>query len=72
MQLPFLWSCIPGILAALASLNAVLCFLRSRRVLASVWVPYRCSDAWKASRGSKLGEIVILTSFSPFSQVSES
>ena len=72
MQLPFLLSCVPGILAVLAPLNAVLCFLRSGRVLASGWVPSSCTNAWKASSGSKLGKIVVLTSFYPFSQASAS
>ena len=72
MQLPFLLSCVPGILAVLAPLNAVLCFLRFGRVLASGWVPSSCTNAWKASSGSKLGKIVVLTSFPPSSQASAS
>ena len=68
VQLPFLLSCVPGILAVLASLNDVLCFLSSGRVLPSGWVPSSCNNAWKASSGSKLGKMWVLTSFFPSSQ----
>ena len=54
VQLPFLLFCVPGILAVLASLNAVLCFLTSGRVLSSGWVPSSCTTAWKASSGSSV------------------
>ena len=72
VQLPFLLSCVPRILAVLTSLNAVLCFLRSGRMLLSGWVPSSCTNTWKASSGSKLGKIGVLTSCSPFSQASAS
>ena len=72
VQLAFLLSCVPGILAVLASLNAILCFLRSGRVLASGWVPSSCTNTWKASLGSKLGKTGVLTSFFPSSQASAS
>ena len=72
VQLSCLLSCVPGILALLASLNAVLCFLRSGRMLLSGWVPSSCTNTWKASSGSKLGKIGVLTSCSPFSQASAS
>ena len=72
VQLPFLLSCVPGILAVLASLNAMLCFLRSGRVLVSGWVPSSWTNTWKASSGSKLGKIGVFISFFPFSQASAS
>ena len=72
VQLSCLLSCVPGILALLASLNAVLCFLRSGRMLLSGWVPSSCTNTWKASLGSKLGKTGVLTSFFPFSQASAS
>ena len=62
VQLPVLLFCVPGILAVLASLNAVLCFLTSGRVLSSGWVPSSCTTAWKASSGSSVQFISVTQS----------